>query len=75
VFLKAAERLDVPPSHCAVVEDAAHGITAAKRAGMAAIAITGTLERQELGAADAIVDSLRQLSPQRIAALIASRQS
>lgn len=75
VFLKAAERLDVPPSNCAVVEDAAHGITAAKRAGMAAIAITGTLERHELGAADAIVDSLRQLSPQRIAALIASRQS
>lgn len=74
VFLKAAERLGVPPASCAVVEDAAHGITAAKRAGMTAIALTGTLQRHELVEADAVVDSLRQLSPERIAALISSCQ-
>jgi beta-phosphoglucomutase len=73
VFLIAAERLDVPPAACAVVEDAVHGITAAKRAGMTAIALTGTLERSELSAADAVVDGLRQLSPERIRALIAAR--
>jgi beta-phosphoglucomutase len=75
VFLLAAERLRVPPASCAVVEDAVHGITAAKRAGMAAIGLTGTLERDELAAADAVVDSLRQLSPERIRALINSRTS
>ena len=73
VFLLAAERLRVPPAACAVVEDAVHGITAAKRAGMAAIGLTGTLQRDELAAADAVVDSLRQLSPERIRALIVSR--
>jgi beta-phosphoglucomutase len=73
VFLLAADRLGVPPASCAVVEDAVHGVTAALRAGMAAIALTGTLEREALSAADAVVDSLRQLSPQRIRALIDSR--
>jgi beta-phosphoglucomutase len=73
VFLIAAERLGVPVACCAVVEDAVHGIHAAQRAGMAAIALTGTLERDELAAADAVVDSLRQLSPERIRALVASR--
>jgi len=73
VFLVASERLGVPPASCAVVEDAAHGITAAQRAGMVAIALTGTLKRDELSAADAVVDSLRQLSPQRIRALITAR--
>jgi beta-phosphoglucomutase len=72
VFLIAAERLGVPAAACAVVEDAVHGITAAQRAGMAAIALTGTLQRDELTAADAVVDSLRQLSPEQIRSLIAS---
>lgn len=74
VFLLAAERLGIPPADCAVVEDAVHGITAARRAGMTAIALTGTLERHELGEADTVVDSLRQLSPERIRALISSRE-
>lgn len=73
VFLIAAQRLGVPTASCAVVEDAVHGITAARRAGMTAIALTGTLERAELAAADAVVDSLRQLSAERIRALITSR--
>lgn len=71
VFQIAAERLSVPVAMCAVVEDAIHGITAAKRAGMKAIGLTGTLERDELAEADAVVDSLRQLSAERIGALIA----
>jgi beta-phosphoglucomutase len=75
VFLLAAQRLGVPAQQCAVVEDAIHGITAAQRAGMAAIGLTGTLQRDELAAADAVVDSLRQLSAERIRALIESRGS
>ena len=33
VFLMAAERLGVPPASCVVIEDAVHGVEAAKRAG------------------------------------------
>lgn len=34
VFLLAASRLRLPPGHCIVVEDAAAGLEAARRAGM-----------------------------------------
>jgi len=70
VFQLAAERLDLPPNNCAVVEDAVHGIEAAKRGGMAAIALTGTSTREQLAAADLIIDSLRELTPAMIRALI-----
>ena len=33
VFLLTAERMGIEPGRCAVVEDAVHGITAARRAG------------------------------------------
>jgi HAD superfamily hydrolase (TIGR01509 family) len=39
VFLEAARRLDVPAQACLVVEDARHGVEAAKRAFMACVAI------------------------------------
>jgi beta-phosphoglucomutase len=39
VFLIAAARLEVPPSCCIVVEDAAAGIEAARRAGMRSIGV------------------------------------
>jgi beta-phosphoglucomutase len=39
VFLKAAEQLGVDPPRCAVIEDSTHGIAAAKRAGMLAVAV------------------------------------
>jgi beta-phosphoglucomutase family hydrolase len=39
VFLVAAERLDIPPARCVVLEDAPAGIEAAHRAGMRAIGV------------------------------------
>ncbi len=39
VFLAAASRLDVPPPRCIVVEDAAAGLEAARRAGMPSIGV------------------------------------
>ncbi|HWQ55912.1 MAG TPA: HAD family phosphatase, partial [Bryobacteraceae bacterium] len=39
VFLSAAARLGVEPAHCVVVEDAAAGIEAARRAGIRSIGI------------------------------------
>lgn len=70
VFELAAERLGAPVSLCAVVEDAMHGVEAANRAGMSSIGLTGTTDRARLAAADLVVDSLRELTPERIEALI-----
>ena len=39
VFLVAARKLGVRPEHCIVVEDAAHGIQAARAAGMHSIGV------------------------------------
>jgi beta-phosphoglucomutase len=70
VFELAAERLGVPPERCAVVEDAVHGIEAANRAGMKSIALVGTVSRHQLGDADLIVESLRELTPPVIRNLV-----
>lgn len=60
VFLKAAEKLDVPPSRCIVVEDAQAGVEGAKRAGMRSVGVTKN--GQQLPA-DLFVQSLTDLPP------------
>lgn len=69
VFQIAGERLGVPPEQCVVVEDAPAGIEAANRAGMASVALTGTASREELSHARLVVDSLRELTPERLRSL------
>jgi len=59
VFLTAASRLGVGPSQCIVVEDAAAGVEAARRAGMRSIGVS----RDGRLAADLAVSSLRELAP------------
>jgi beta-phosphoglucomutase len=54
-FLKAAERLQVAPQRCAVIEDSVHGIEAATRAGMLAVAVLTSTPRDALVAAGAEV--------------------
>jgi len=70
VFLLAAERLGVPPEWCAVIEDAPQGIEAANRARMTSVAVLGTTTRDKLAHAKLVVETLNELSPQRITALI-----
>ncbi len=48
IFLEAARRLGVAPAHCLVFEDAPFGIEAARRAGMAAVAVCSSHTAQEL---------------------------
>jgi beta-phosphoglucomutase len=66
IFAIAAQRLGIAASHCVVVEDAPVGIAAAKAAGMSAVALVGTVPRERLSAADLIVDSLRELTPEKL---------
>ncbi len=53
LFLKAAERLGVPPSACTVVEDAVNGVVAAKAAGMRCVAVTTSFPAGKLAASGA----------------------
>jgi HAD superfamily hydrolase (TIGR01509 family) len=64
IYLRAAQRLGVPPAACVAIEDAPAGVEAAKRAGMRCIAVTNSVAREQLQRADLIVDSLEcDLSP------------
>jgi len=61
IFLLAAERLGIDPSKCVVIEDAPHGVTAAKRGGMKVIGVTTTQPREHFENADLVVDSLKEI--------------
>jgi putative phosphoesterase/HAD superfamily hydrolase (TIGR01509 family) len=59
IFLLAAKKLGVKPSECAVVEDSAFGVQAAKNAGMLAIGFKSPNSAgQDLSKADIITDNL-----------------
>lgn len=64
IFLKAADKANVQPEHCLVVEDAVSGVIAAKRAGMKCIAVTTSFDKDTLinAGADLVVDDLSSLS-------------
>ena len=66
VFLEAARRLGVEPTHCAAVEDSENGILAAKAAGMRTIAIPNPHyppHEDALVAADVVLASIEELTP------------
>jgi HAD superfamily hydrolase (TIGR01509 family) len=62
VFLLAAERLKVPPARCLVIEDGAHGMIAARRAGMRSVGLvrSGELDKDAYPA-DYLVRSLDEV--------------
>ncbi|MDO8559717.1 MAG: HAD-IA family hydrolase, partial [bacterium] len=68
IYLLAADRLNVQPTDCVVIEDSRDGVGAAKNAGMYCIAIrhpytpSGHLDR-----ADRIVERFTELTPTLIA--------
>jgi beta-phosphoglucomutase len=71
-FLTAAQRLGVVPAYCAVVEDSVHGIQAAKRAGMLAVAVVTSTAREQLAAAgaDLVANEAGDLQAHRLALLV-----
>ena len=67
VFQRAAKNLDIDMRYCAVIEDAAAGITAANAAGMLSIGLISTgHERSEYTEADHVISHLAELTPERI---------
>lgn len=70
VFLKAAEKLGVAPECCVVVEDAVHGVEAARAAGMKCVAITTTNPREILALADRVIDNYHELTEEHLVDLL-----
>ena len=69
-FLLAAEKLEVAPGNCIVIEDAVAGVAAAKRAGMRCLAVTNTHPRLSLTEADLVVDTLEEITVDNLERLL-----
>ncbi|MDA8560514.1 HAD family phosphatase [Nitrospinae bacterium] len=61
-YLLGAQKLIVTTSECLVIENAPMGIKSAKEAGMYCVAICSTLGKEHLAQADAILDTIGELS-------------
>jgi HAD superfamily hydrolase (TIGR01509 family) len=61
IYLFAADKIETDPQHCLVIEDSAHGISAAKAAGMFCIGINTSGNPKQLKDADLIIDHYDQL--------------
>ena len=64
IYITAAEKLGVKPEHCLVIEDAPHGVTAAKLAGMSCLAISTSAGAAELAMADKVVSGFEEVNVQ-----------
>ena len=72
VYLAAAERLGVPPTACAAVEDSSNGLRSAAAAGLAVIAVPRPEyppAAEALDQARLVLDSLTELTSDTIATL------
>ena len=69
VYLEAARRLGIEPTTGAAIEDSTNGLLSAKAAGMAVVAIPNKEfppAPEGLAAADVVLDSLHELTPEAI---------
>lgn len=67
IYLKAAEKLGLPPGRCLVVEDAPAGITAGKKAGARVLALTTSFPAERLNEADWITTDLSRVPEEALA--------
>ena len=66
IYLKAAERLQVPPENCIVLEDSIAGLNAGLNAGMKVVAVTTTHEPEEFEGADLIISDFEGFTVQHL---------
>lgn len=62
IFMIAASKIGVNPGACVVIEDAVHGVQAAKSAGMFCVGVAQTFPREDLAEADWVVESLKEIT-------------
>ena len=71
VYLRACADLGAAPAGSVALEDSAHGITAAKAAGMSAVAVPSRITRyNDFSHADVVVDSVADLTVAGLASLV-----
>ena len=76
IFLAAAAMLKVLPEWCVVIEDATHGVEAAKAAGMKCIGLRSIHSPgQQLGKADLVVSDLKALAVSDVLSLASSSET
>ena len=75
IFLLVAERLRCAPAECVVIEDALVGIEAARRAGIAVLAVATTEPASALMRADRVAPDLTAVDPALLASLTAPKKS
>lgn len=69
VFLRAAQLLSAQPGKCLVIEDAVHGVEAARSAGMRCVAVLTSSPPEALSRADLIVRDLTHLTLDQLRSL------
>jgi HAD superfamily hydrolase (TIGR01509 family) len=70
IYINAAEKLGVRPECCLVIEDAPHGVTAAKHAGMFCLAMSTSVSVVELTMADKVVSGFEEVDVQLLRDLV-----
>jgi HAD superfamily hydrolase (TIGR01509 family) len=71
VYLRACADLGADPRHSVALEDSGHGVTAAKAAGMWAVAVPSRITRfNDFAHADLVVDSVADLTVDQLASLV-----
>lgn len=66
LYLHVAQALGVEPEFCIAFEDSAHGVRAAKRAGMFCVGINTAGDRDALHESDLIVDHYDEIELERL---------
>lgn len=67
LFLKAADKLDISPDGCLVIEDSPSGVEAAHQAGMKVIAVArDENQAKKLSGANLVIRGYNQLAPETI---------
>ncbi len=62
IYLLAAEILKIDPSECVAIEDATHGITSAKTAGMKVVGYKPPHNIQDVSSADLVISNFTEVS-------------
>ena len=75
IYLTAARELGVSCENCLVIEDAPHGVAAAKAAGMCCLAVSTSVSEPELAAADRVVRGFAEVDLQLLNELMRCRQN